>query len=235
MEDNRSSIAKTTNTPAFLLLPAGGRGLRMGGGTPKQFRMWGGRPLIQATIEAFFREGMPAISEIALSVPPEWLEEVRGWHFPAPHRVVVGGDTRQESVQEALALLPDCLDVPVMIHDAVRPFPPAAPIREALEALATWDGAVLAEPSTDTLKQVDAAGRVEATLDRTVIFRAQTPQVARLGVWRDAFAWAKSAGIQGTDDVFLLEQMGLRVKVVASTPGNLKLTTPEDWDRLIPS
>lgn len=214
----------------FLVIPAGGRGLRMGGGVPKQFRVWRGRPLLQATVEAFFQEGMPAISGVALAVPAEYLETVRGWTFPVKAWVVEGGATRQDSVAAALAVLPDEEQAAVLIHDAVRPFPPAAAILEALAALSEWDGAVLGTPSTDTLKRVDGNGRILETVPRESIFQAQTPQVARLGTWRSAFASAAAAGFQGTDDVTLLERAGLRVKLVPSPPSNRKITTPEDWN-----
>jgi 2-C-methyl-D-erythritol 4-phosphate cytidylyltransferase len=146
--------------------------------------------------------------------------------------VVEGGATRQDSVAAALAALPEENQAAVLIHDAVRPFPPAAPIREALEALQDWDGAVLGEASTDTLKRVDRSGRILETVPREAIFRAQTPQAARLATWRQAFDAAGRDGFQGTDDVSLLEHLGLRVKLVPSPPSNLKITTPEDWGRL---
>jgi len=206
----------------------------MGAGIPKQFRDWGGITLLEATIRAFLAPGMPALAAIALAVPEERLEEARAWRFPVPTWVVAGGATRQDSVALALAALPDQPSVPVLIHDGVRPFPPAGPVLEALAALDTWDGAVLGEPSTDTLKRVDAQGQILATEPREGIFRAQTPQVARLGLWREAFQRARDLGLDATDDVSLLEAMGLRVKLVLSPPANLKLTTQEDWDRWHP-
>ena len=96
----------------------------MGGGLPKQFRDWGGRPLLRATAEAFLAPGMPRLAGIALAVPESHLEEVRSWPFEVPCWTVPGGDTRQESVWAALSVLPDQPLAPVMIHDAVRPFPP---------------------------------------------------------------------------------------------------------------
>lgn len=218
----------------FLVIPAGGRGVRMGGGTPKQFRDWGGVTLLEATVRAFLAPGMPDLAGIALAVPEDRLDEVRAWRFGLPHWTVVGGDTRQASVALALAALPDVPSAPVLIHDAVRPFPPALPVQEALAALEAWDGAVLGEPSTDTLKRVDAQGRILGTEPREGIFRAQTPQVARLSLWLDAFRRAADQGLAATDDVSLLEAMGLRVKLIPSPPTNLKLTTPEDWDRWHP-
>lgn len=220
--------------PLFLLIPAGGSGLRMGAGLPKQFRDWGGVPLLQATVRAFLAADMPALAGVVLAVPPDRLEQVRAWPFPVPTLVVAGGATRQESVARALAALNDRPGARVMIHDAVRPFPPAEPIHQALAALAEWDGALLGEPSTDTLKRVDDQGRVLGTEPRELLFRAQTPQVARLGLWREVFDWAAGTGFQGTDDVALLEATGHRVKMIPSPSTNLKLTTPADWERSQP-
>ena len=123
-----------TQVPIHLLIPAGGRGLRMGGGCPKQFRDWGGVPLLRATVEAFLGPGMPVLAGIALAVPPEYLEAVRAWDFPVPAWVVAGGDSRQDSVEAALAALPAFPEAVVLIHDAVRPFPPAGPVCEAIAA-----------------------------------------------------------------------------------------------------
>lgn len=206
----------------------------MGGGVAKQFRDWGGRPLLKATVEAFLGPGMPRLAGIALAVPASHLEEASSWSFPVPYWVVQGGDTRQESVRSALQCLPDQPMMPVMIHDAVRPFPPTAPLWEALESLNRFDGVLLGEPCTDTLKRVDSRGLVLRTEPREEFFRAQTPQIARLGTWLQAFMAASEAGFSGTDDVALLERLGLSVHLVASPSSNLKLTTPEDWERVQP-
>jgi 2-C-methyl-D-erythritol 4-phosphate cytidylyltransferase len=201
----------------------------MGGGVPKQFRDWGGVPLLKATIQAFLATGMPALRGISLAVPSDRIQEVRAWSFGLPLWVVEGGKTRQDSVAAALDALPIHPDAPVMIHDGVRPFPPTAPIQETLQALKSFDGSLLGEPSTDTLKRIDQSGLILATEPRENIFRAQTPQVALHSTWRKAFEWAQESGFKGTDDVSLLEAMGLRVKLVVSSPANVKITTPEDW------
>jgi len=214
---NPSSFANTETV--YLVIAAGGLGLRMGGGVPKQFRDWGGMPLLEATVGAFLGPEMPALAGICLAVPEDRLDQVRAWRFGPVLTAVIGGATRQESVALALAAMPDVPSAKVMIHDAVRPFPPAGPIRAALAALADWDGAVLGEPSTDTLKRVDRAGRI----------------LARLGLWREAFAWAQAHGFQGTDDVGLLEAMGRRVKLIPAPASNLKITTTEDWAHACPS
>ncbi len=225
------SSAEIPEVPVYLVIPGGGKGVRMGGTVPKQFQPFRGHPLLFATLQAFLQPGMPALAGVALAVPMDRREEVATWAFPVPVWVTEGGQSRQESVARALACLPGAPETPVLIHDAVRPNPPVAPIRAALAALASWDGAVLAEASTDTLKQVDSQGRILATIPRDEVFRAQTPQVARLGLWREAFQWAEHHGFQGTDDLSLLEAMGCRVCVIPSPPSNLKITTPEDWAR----
>lgn len=225
------SPSSPASAKVYLVIPAGGHGERMGGGVPKQFREFLGRPLLKATIEAFLQPAMPALTGISLAVPGDRMDEVNSWHFGLQTWVTPGGATRQASVMAALAALPEEPEATVLIHDAVRPFPPAAPILAAIQALETWDGALLGEASADTLKRVDAMGRILETVPREAIFRAQTPQVARLGTWRQAFSWAAKTGFQATDDVALLEALGCRVVMVPAPASNLKITTPEDWDR----
>ena len=209
----------------------------MGSEVPKQFLDWGGVPLLKATINAFFSQGMPIIDGIAVALPPDRIGEVSGWKFPAPHWCTEGGETRQQSVYAAIKLLPDCPSAIVLIHDAGRPFPPPGPIAEAIELLngtEGWEGAALAEPSTDTLKKVGEDFQVLATVPREHYFRAQTPQLATLATWRKAFGQAECIGFTGTDDLSVLEAMGLKVRVVISPPSNQKLTSPDDWERLKP-
>jgi 2-C-methyl-D-erythritol 4-phosphate cytidylyltransferase len=204
----------------------------MGAAVPKQFMDFGGAPLLKVTCDAFFGPGMPPIDGIALSLPRDRVDEVNGWRFPAPHWCAVGGETRQESVANALALLPlDDPDAIVMIHDAARPFPPAGPILEAIRCLDAFDCAILAETSTDTLKRVDKDLMVLGTEPRDSIYRAQTPQMARLAVLLGAVEWAKANAFAATDDASVLEAMGRSVRMVPSPPSNLKLTVPEDLVR----
>lgn len=226
-----SNPSSPASDKVYLVIPAGGRGERMGGGVPKQFRDFAGRPLLKATIEAFLLPEMPALAGVSLAVPLERMKEAQNWNFGLPTWVVGGGNSRQASVLAALSMLPDEPESTVLIHDAVRPFPPVGPILDAIHALETWDGALLGEASTDTLKRVDGQNRVLETVPREAIFRAQTPQVARLGTWRRAFAWAAKTGYEATDDVALLEALGWRVLMVPSPASNLKITTPEDWNQ----
>jgi 2-C-methyl-D-erythritol 4-phosphate cytidylyltransferase len=205
----------------------------MGAALPKQFLSWRGEPLLKATINAFFCPRMPKIDGIAIALPKDWLDEVASWAFPVPHWCIEGGKTRQESVAAAICLLPDEPQAIVLIHDSARPCPPAGPIAEAIEALGEWDGSVLAEASTDTLKRVDSSLKVLGTEPRELIYRAQTPQAATLQTWKKAISWARENGFVGTDDVSILEAMGLRVLAVPSPASNQKITLPEDWERLL--
>jgi 2-C-methyl-D-erythritol 4-phosphate cytidylyltransferase len=193
-----------------------------------------------ATIKAFFAADMPKIDGIALALPRDRLAEVSNWALPAPHWCAKGGKTRQESVHAAISILPNEPASVVMIHDAVRPFPPAYAIAEAIATIAPttdsaeWDGAVLAEASIDTLKKVDANSQVVATVPREEIYRAQTPQLALLSTWKKAYEWTKKNNFNGTDDVSILEAMGLRVRAIPSPSSNQKVTTTDDWARLAP-
>ena len=229
---NLSHLSPMNTDDVYLVIAAGGRGVRMGGVIPKQFRNFGEMCVLETTIRAFLTQDMPNITRIVLAVPENHLEQVNAWQFGLPVQAVVGGNTRQESVYLALMALPDTPSAIVLIHDAVRPFPPSDPIKRAIESLKTWDSAILVERSTDTLKRVDATGKILGTEPRENVFRAQTPQVARLQLWREAFTWAQITGFQGTDDSSLLEALGKRIRIVVSPTSNLKLTTPEDWTHI---
>lgn len=226
-----SNPSSPVNDNVYLVIPAGGKGKRMGGGVPKQFRDFCGRPLLKATVEAFLKPEMPSLAGISMAVPKDHLAEAQTWDFGLRTWVVEGGATRQASVEAALSVLPDEPRSIVLIHDAVRPFPPAGPTHAAIQGLADWGGALLGEASTDTLKQVDLHyGQVMKTIPRETIFRAQTPQLSRLETWRKVFAWAARTGFKVTDDVSLLEQFGVTVLLVPSPPSNLKITTLDDWN-----
>ena len=140
-------------------------------------------------------------------------------------RVILGGTSRQESTALALAAIPDDFDV-VLIHDAARPFVSAAIIGRVLASLESHDAVAAAVPVTDTIKQV-ADHRV-TTLNRDALFAMQTPQGARLAVLRSAIATATQTF---TDEMALLESIGIIPELVMGDPTNFKLTTPEDLIR----
>ena len=145
--------------------------------------------------------------------------------------MVEGGDHRQESVSNALAALECDEDDVVLVHDAVRPLIDAATIERTIDAVARHGAAIVGLPAVDTIKQVErtAGGAiVTATIPRELVVLAQTPQGARVGLLRRAFAEAEADGFAGTDEASLLERAGIEVAVVAGSAKNFKITQPGD-------
>jgi 2-C-methyl-D-erythritol 4-phosphate cytidylyltransferase / 2-C-methyl-D-erythritol 2,4-cyclodiphosphate synthase len=210
---------------------AAGQGLRAGGEVPKQFRLVGGQTLLEHALTAFVRA-----SQIALVQPVVRKDDLQlaqtligKMEILAP---VSGGATRQASVRAGLeALQPHAPDI-VLVHDAARPFTSANLIARAIEAAEQTGAAIPALPVTDTVKRVDATGTIETTLDRNTIRLVQTPQAFRFPALLDAHRRAASQGREDfTDDAALAEWAGMKVSVFAGEPGNIKLTTPEDFLR----
>ncbi|MBR9976234.1 MAG: 2-C-methyl-D-erythritol 4-phosphate cytidylyltransferase [Bacteroidetes bacterium] len=213
-------------TPFSVCIPAAGIGRRMGGDIPKQYLPLLGKPVLAHTISAF--DALPECVEIILAVDDETVARtvLDGLQTRSPLRLLRGGTRRQDSVANAIAAVEDDNRV-VLVHDAARPCVTTAQIRAVARAAAEHGAALLALPARDTMKEVHA-GIIRATLDRTVIWQAQTPQAARAGLLRIAFAEAGRRGIEATDDVSLLEAMDVPVVVVEGSATNLKITTPED-------
>jgi 2-C-methyl-D-erythritol 4-phosphate cytidylyltransferase / 2-C-methyl-D-erythritol 2,4-cyclodiphosphate synthase len=210
---------------------AAGRGLRVGGDLPKQYRQIAGEPVIRASLAAFERH-----AEVA-RVQPVIQEEDAGLFQAATGGLkllapVQGGATRQASVRaglEAMVASPPDL---VLVHDAARPFVSAALISRAIAAAADSGAAIPAVAVTDTVKRVDAGGRVCETLDRAVLRTVQTPQAFRYAALLEAHRRAAGSGRDDfTDDAALAEWAGLPVTVFAGEAGNTKLTGAEDFAR----
>jgi 2-C-methyl-D-erythritol 4-phosphate cytidylyltransferase len=212
------------------LVPAAGRGLRMGGSVPKQFLSLGGEPLIIQSLRML--QAAPVIDQIILAVPFADIEycerEIVSRHrFTKVTKVVAGGAERQDSVRCALARVPPDTEI-VLIHDAVRPFVTIQMIAEVVAAAKKEGAAIIALPMRDTVKQVRTGGTIERTVDRTLLWLAQTPQAFRWD-WIDAaHKKAHAEGIRATDDAFLVEWLGYPVTVVEGSGENIKVTRPED-------
>jgi 2-C-methyl-D-erythritol 4-phosphate cytidylyltransferase/2-C-methyl-D-erythritol 2,4-cyclodiphosphate synthase len=203
---------------------AAGEGLRAGSGEPKAWRPLGGRPLVRWSVEALLSAGA---NEVAVVVAADRLaaldDALRGL---SRWCAVSGGATRPASVQAGLAALAGDDDQPVLVHDAARPFVTRAHVERLLAALEAADGAVPALPVPDTLKRGQA--RVEATVSREGLWRAQTPQAFRLGALRAAYlSWP--LGEEPTDDAQVVERAGGEVSMVSGDPMLMKLTYPEDF------
>jgi len=210
------------------IIPAAGMGVRMGGGTPKQFLSLDGVPIFVHTLRKFV--AADAIDEIYLALRPEDMEraekDLEREHFAKPLRLVSGGATRQETVARALAEAPPSTQL-VVVHDAVRPFVELEMIRKVVEAARQDGAAILGIPSADTVKQVERQ-TILGTVPRERIVLAQTPQAFRYDIIREAFARAAADGFGGTDESSLVERLGHPVVVLMGSDRNIKITKPSD-------
>ena len=210
------------------IIPAAGMGLRMGGGTPKQFLSLEGTPIFVHTLRKFARSS--AVSDILLGVRPEEMDRAAQALAPErlskPVRLVAGGATRQETVERALAEAPAGTAI-VVVHDAVRPFVDLESIREVVDAARRGGAAILGIPSMDTVKQVERQ-TVLGTIPRERIVLAQTPQAFRFELLSEAFARARAEGFAATDESSLVERLGAAVTVLRGSDRNIKITNPSD-------
>lgn len=214
------------------IIAAGGRGLRAGGGVPKQLRSIGGRTLLELALAPFDRSAR--VGEIVVVLPPALAADppVGLQAVKTPLRVVAGGRRRQDSVAAGLDAVGDAASL-VLVHDAARPFCSRALIGRVIDAAAEAGAAVPAVQATDTVKRsADAGGHavVAATLPRECIHLAQTPQGFRADVLRAAVALGRR-GVDATDEALLAERAGYTVRLVEGDPENVKVTTPADLDR----
>lgn len=216
-----------------VILPAAGLGTRMnpGGASRKQFMELDGEPVVLHTIRKF--AACPEIGEVVLAVRAEDRERVEellaGLTFDKPVRLVEGGETRQQSVENALAALAPEVDL-VAVHDAVRPFIRRETIRQAIEAARESGAAIVGIVPVDTVKQVQLH-KVRGTLNRDRLVLAQTPQVFQADLLREAFAKAREDDFTGTDESSLVERLEkVEVTVVAGSDRNIKITRPSDID-----
>ncbi|UCE63488.1 MAG: 2-C-methyl-D-erythritol 4-phosphate cytidylyltransferase [Nitrospirota bacterium] len=212
------------------VIPAAGLGTRMGGNFPKQYLKIGGVPLLVYPLRIL--DAIEAITEIILAVPEADLgycqdEIVQGFGVKKVSQVVAGGRRRQDSVRNALSAVTPSPEF-VLVHDAARPFVTVSIVKHALETAYQIGGAVVAIPMPDTVKRVDATGRIQETLRRDPLWLIQTPQVFRFSWLVEAHQFAETKGLEVTDDAALIEQLGYPVSVVQGSSTNIKITRPED-------
>lgn len=218
-------------TAVAALVPAAGRGERLGAGAPKALRTLGGVPLLVHAVRAL--AAARSVSLVVVAAPPDDVADVRALladhEVGAEVSVVAGGATRQRSVRLALAALPPEVDV-VLVHDAARPLVPVELVERVAGAVRAGAPAVVpALPVADTVKRVDADGGVVETLDRSALRAVQTPQGFARSVLESAHAAAETEGTDDvTDDAGLVERAGVRVLVVPGAEEALKVTRPLD-------
>jgi len=212
---------------------AAGRGTRFG--RPKQLVELAGKPMVAWSVQTL--ASIAQIEQLIVTTEPEWTAEVErvlaAVALRVPARVVRGGEERQDSVRNGLAMLEKSMPPTsfVMVHDGARPLVRADDIRRGMDAVGPATGALLAVRVVDTIKQTDDAGNVVRTLDRNRLWAAQTPQFGRLDDLIRAHADARSAGVLATDDAALLERIGVAVHVVEGSAENFKVTVPADLER----
>jgi 2-C-methyl-D-erythritol 4-phosphate cytidylyltransferase / 2-C-methyl-D-erythritol 2,4-cyclodiphosphate synthase len=209
---------------ACALIVAAGRGSRFGGAVPKQYLPLGGASVLRHAVAALAEH--PRISDVLVTIRPEdrglFDRAVAGVRVMPP---VAGGQTRQDSVRLGLESLASHHPQWVLIHDGARPFPDTALVDRIIDGLDQASAAIPCLPVPDTIKRVED-GQIRATIDRSALWRAQTPQ----GFHFDAILAAHRAavGLDLTDDAAVAEAAGLIPLVVDGNEDNLKVTTPED-------
>lgn len=207
---------------------AAGKSSRMG--FDKLMTPLAGAPLLQHTLRGILSS--PEVAEVVLVVRPETEEKAKqitdNLESDTPIIFTHGGAERQDSVRNGLAATPAEREY-VLIQDAARPFISAPMIESTFAAAREHGAAVTGHPSTDTLKQAQCDGLVEQTLDRSVVWAVQTPQIFQKTLLREAYDAVKAAGHIMTDDTAAVEFYGRPVQIVAHEGVNLKVTRPSDW------
>ncbi len=211
-------------------LPAAGIGSRMGGDLPKQYIEVAGATIFEHSLRALL--ACPQLTAVVVALHPE-DRRAANLHILDDARVqtVVGGEQRSDSVLAGLDALAQQAAAGdwVLVHDAARP---CLQLEDSLRLIARVTdrgiGGILAEPMVDTVKQTGEDGLVAATLDRKTLWRAQTPQMFRLGELREALRHALGQGLAVTDEASAMEMAGYPVQLVPGSGRNLKVTVPAD-------
>lgn len=219
------------------VLPAAGLGTRMGADTPKQFLALDGVPLLIFTLRRL--AACPLIADFVIATRPDEIDSVTASAEAAklkqPVSVVRGGDTRQDSVANALAEVSPESDL-ILVHDAVRPLVTLDQIERVIAEADACDAAIVGIPAMDTVKEVKRASLptdvalVTATIPRERVVLAQTPQVFRASLLLEAFARARQDGVTASDEAGLVERLGRDVHVVVGSERNLKITRKGDME-----
>jgi len=214
-----------------VVIVAAGSSSRAGDGELKQFRWVAGRPMLLHSLQLF--QSRADVAMVVCVLPREYAGDPPPWIFQCDAErmlVSVGGRTRAESVRNGIADLPPECGI-VLVHDAARPLVPMSVVDRVVDAVRAGHSAIAALPVVDTLKQVDDAGRIVRTIERSVLWRAQTPQGFSRDVLLRAHRAAEDGGYEGTDDAALVERMGEPVVVVQGSERALKVTDAADFLR----
>ena len=210
----------------YVIIVAGGKGLRMGSDIPKQFLPVGGKPVLMRTIERF-REYSPTL-QIILVLPKAqqeyWKELCLKHNFTVAYQLADGGETRFHSVQHGLALIPDNAEGVVGVHDGVRPFPSIDVIRRCYETAREKKAVIPVIPVVETVRHLK--GETSETVPRNDYRLVQTPQCFDIQLLKAANRQPYNDGF--TDDASVVEAYGFDITLVEGNRENIKITTPYD-------
>lgn len=199
------------------------------GGRKKQYLLLGGEPILLRALRPFLRRD--DVVEVVVALPPEDADDPPPWLGEADSRIrtVAGGESRGESVREALEALSAAVAL-VAVHDGARPLVDDDTVDRCIALARQGIGAVAGWPAVDTVKVVDADRKVLRTPDRSSLWLAQTPQVFPVAVLTDAYRAASKSELAATDDASLVEARGHEVRMVRGSTRNIKVTRPADLD-----
>lgn len=226
---------RTRGTPARdvgVVIVAGGASTRTTGTELKQFRWVAGKPMLLHSLQAFMARS--DVVSVVCVLPREYVADPPPWIFQCDvDRLLlsIGGSTRTESVRNGLADLPNEASI-ALIHDAARPLVDDAMIERVIERVRAGECVVPALPVVDTIKEADADGLVARTVDRSRLWRAQTPQGFPRELIERAHREARLTRVTGTDDAELCERIGIPVRIAPGSARAMKVTDESDFERV---
>lgn len=214
----------------IVIIPSGGKGLRLGNEIPKQYAKVNNKELIAYTIDVF--EQCDKIDEIVIAAQKDYFdllnEIIKKYSFRKVLKIVEGGKERQDSVYNALSSLSASNRDLILVHDAARPLLPQKVLLSALQSAENFDNVVVGIKAKDTL--IKGSDSVLSYVDRSEIFYAQTPQIFRYGILKSAMEKAIRKSFLGTDESMLVHKASYKVKLVEGSVFNFKVTTKDDLD-----
>ena len=220
----------------YIIIVAGGKGLRMGSDIPKQFLPIGGKPVLMRTLERFraYSSALQIILVLPEAQQDYWRKLCEEYHFDVEYQLANGGQTRFHSVQNGLALVPDDAQGVVGVHDGVRPFPSIEVIRRCYETARTAKAVIPVIPIVETVRQLGSIdcrtesvdSQVSKTVPRDQYRLVQTPQTFDIQLLKAANRQPYNDGF--TDDASVVESYGHQITLVEGNRENIKITTPYD-------
>ena len=210
----------------YIIIVAGGKGLRMGSDIPKQFLPIGGKPVLMRTLERFreYSENLQIILVLPEAQQDYWQDICQKYNFQVEYLLANGGQTRFHSVQNGLALVPDDAEGVVGVHDGVRPFPSIEVIRNCFETARTAKAVIPVIPVVETVRHLE--GENSMTVPRGEYRLVQTPQTFDIQLLKAANHQPYDDGF--TDDASVVESYGYQITLVEGNRENIKITTPYD-------